>query len=70
MILEAIKNKRFQDFGVLTPDEKLRSDLGDEIFDKIQASDPEQSEMFKQSFGYKKGGVVGRFKKGGIIQYD
>ena len=26
--------------------------------------------MFKQSFGYKKGGVVGGFKKGGIIQYD
>jgi len=50
MILEAIKNKRSQDFGVPTPDEKLRSDLGDEMFDKIQGADPEQSEMFKQSF--------------------
>ena len=50
MILEAIKNKSFQDFGILTPDEKLRAELGDEMFDKIQAVDPDQSEVFKQSF--------------------
>ena len=50
MILEAIKNKRFQDFGIPTPDEKLKADLGDEMFDKIQATDPEQAEIFKQSF--------------------
>lgn len=50
MILEAIKNSKFQDFGIPTPDEKLKSELGDEMFDKIQSADPEQSEMFKQSF--------------------
>ena len=50
MILEAIKNKNFQDFGIPTPDDKLRSELGDEMFDKIQAADPEQAEIFKQSF--------------------
>ena len=50
MILEAIKDKRFQDFGVPTPDEKLKADLGDEMFDRILAQDPEQSEVFKQSF--------------------
>ena len=50
MIKEAIKNKRFQDFGIPTPDEKLKADLGDEMFDKIQATDPEQAEIFKQSF--------------------
>ena len=50
MILEAIKNKRFQDFGIPTPDEKLRSKLGDEMFDKIQSVNPEQSEIFKQSY--------------------
>ena len=50
MILEAIKNKRLQDFGIPTPDEKLKADLGDEMFDKIQSADPEQSEIFKQSF--------------------
>ena len=50
MILEAMKSKGLQDFGIPTPDEKLRADLGDEMFDKIQAADPEQSEMFKQSF--------------------
>jgi isocitrate dehydrogenase len=26
--------------------------------------------MFKQSFGYKKGGMINRFKNGGIIQHD
>ena len=50
MILEALKSSRFQDFGIPTPDEKLRSKLGDEMFDKIQAADPEQSEIFKQSY--------------------
>ena len=50
MILEALKDKRLQDFGILTPDEKLKAELGDEMFDKIQSADPEQSEIFKQSF--------------------
>jgi hypothetical protein len=50
MIFEAIKDKRLQDFGIPTPDEKLRADLGDEMFDKIQGADSEQSEIFKQSF--------------------
>jgi|TARA_Y100000022_G_scaffold195375_1_gene200978 hypothetical protein len=50
MILEAIKDKRFQDFDIPTPDEKLRADLGDEMFDKILAQDPEQAEVFKQSY--------------------
>ena len=50
MILEAIKDKRFQDFDIPTPDEKLRADLGDEMFDKILDQDPEQAEIFKQSF--------------------
>ena len=50
MILEALKRSKFQDFGIPTPDEKLRSKLGDAKFDKIQSLDPEQSEIFKQSF--------------------
>ena len=50
MILEAIKNSKFQDFGIPTPDEKLRSDLGDSNFDKIQSLDPDQSLVMKQSF--------------------
>ena len=50
MIVEAIKDKRFQDFGILTPDEELRAKLGDEMFDKIQDADPASSEVFKQSF--------------------
>ena len=50
MILEALKKKRFQDFGIPTPDEKLKAELGDEMFDKIQTADLEQSEAFKQSF--------------------
>ena len=52
MILESIKKdySRFFKSGVPTPDEKLRSELGDETFDKIQAADPEQSEIFKQSY--------------------
>lgn len=47
---EAIKDKRFQDLGIPTPDDELRAKLGDEMFDKIQAADPEQGEIFKQSF--------------------
>lgn len=50
MILEALKNSKFQGFGVPTPDEKLRSDLGDEMFDKIQGLDPEQADVMKQTF--------------------
>ena len=37
MISEALKSSKFQDFDVLTPDEKLRSDLGDSNFEKIQS---------------------------------
>lgn len=48
--MEAIKDKRFQDFGIPTPDEELRKKLGDEMFDKILAADPEDAEIFKQSF--------------------
>ena len=50
MIVEAIKNKRFQDFGIPTPDEKLRADLGDETYEKIQSLDPEQADIMRQSF--------------------
>lgn len=50
MILEAIRNKNFQDFGIPTPDDNLRSQLGDEMYDKIQSLDPEQGEIMKQSF--------------------
>ena len=50
MILEAIKNKNFQDFGIPTPDDNLRSQLGDEMYDKLQSLDPEQREIMKQSF--------------------
>ena len=55
MILEALKSSKFQDFGFPTPDEKLRSEIGDVNFEKIQtlASDPdhaEQAKMLKQGF--------------------
>jgi len=54
MILEALKKKydgtRFVDFGIPTPDEKLRSKLGDENFDKIQSLDKDQADVMKQSF--------------------
>ena len=50
MILEALKDSSFRSFGVPTPDEKLRSDLGGEMFDKIQGLDPEQAGIMKQSF--------------------
>lgn len=48
MILEAIKNKSFQDFGISTPDEKLRAELGDEMYGKIQSLDKNQADMMKQ----------------------
>ena len=35
MILEALKNSSPRSFGIPTPDEKLRSDLGGDLFDKI-----------------------------------
>lgn len=50
MISEALKSSKFQDFDVLTPDEKLRSQLGDEMFDKIQSLDSEQGGTMKQTF--------------------
>ena len=50
MILEALKDSSFRNFGVPTPDEKLRSDLGGEMFDKIQGLDPEQRDIMKQTF--------------------
>tara|TARA_R100001509_G_scaffold160832_1_gene129128 strand:+ start:63 stop:674 length:612 start_codon:yes stop_codon:yes gene_type:complete len=54
MIVEAIKKKRdgtrFVDFGIPTPDEKLRAELGDETFDKIQSLDKNQADIMKQSF--------------------
>jgi len=50
MIKEALKNKHLQDFGIPTPDEELRSKLGDEMFDKIQGLDPEQAGIMKQTF--------------------
>jgi len=50
MILEAIKNSSIRSFGIPTPDEKLRSQLGDSNFDKIQGFDPEQAEVMKQSY--------------------
>ena len=50
MILEAIKNKRMQDFDIPTPDDKLKSDLGDQTFDKIQSLDKNQADVMKQTF--------------------
>ena len=50
MILEALKNSSIRSFGIPTPDEKLRSQLGDSNFDKIQSLDPNQSLVMKQSF--------------------
>ena len=50
MILEAIKDKRFQDFGIPTPEEKLKADLGDETYRKIQSLDKNQADIMKQSF--------------------
>ena len=54
MIVEALKKKYdgtpFVDFGIPTADEKLRSKLGDETFDKIQSLDKEQADVMKQTF--------------------
>ena len=50
MIIEALKSKNMQDFGIPTPDEKLRSELGDETYGKIQSLDKEQADIMKQSF--------------------
>ena len=50
MIAEALKNKRLQDFGIPTPDDKLRAELGDEKFNKIQSLDKQQADMMKQAF--------------------
>ena len=50
MILEALKKSSFRSFGIPTPDEKLKSKLGDENFDKIQSLDKEQADIMKQSF--------------------
>ena len=49
IILEALKSSKFQDFGIPTPDEKLRSQIGDANFDKIQALDQNQSDVMKQT---------------------
>ena len=52
MILEAYKKKYKtynMDFGIPTRDEKLRSDFGDEIYDKIQSLDKNQADIMKQS---------------------
>ena len=53
MILEALKDSSFRSFGIPTPDEKLRSQIGDAKFDKLQslASNPDyadQASMLKQ----------------------
>ena len=50
MILEAFKSTYHMDFGIPTPDEKLRSELGDETYGKIQSLDKEQADIMKQSF--------------------
>ena len=50
MILEALKKSSFRSFGVPTPDEKLKSKLGDENFDKIQSLDKNQADVMKQTF--------------------
>ena len=49
MILEAAKKMYNMDFGIPTPDEKLRSDFGDITFDKIQSLDKSQADIMKQS---------------------
>jgi hypothetical protein len=50
MIMEAFKSTYHMDFGIPTPDEKLRSELGDETYGKIQSLDKEQADIMKQSF--------------------
>jgi len=50
MIVEALKSKNLQDFGIPTPDEKLKADLGDKMYGKIQSLDKDQADIMKQSF--------------------
>tara|TARA_R100000030_G_scaffold98492_1_gene88509 strand:+ start:442 stop:1023 length:582 start_codon:yes stop_codon:yes gene_type:complete len=50
MIAEALKSKNLQDFGIPTPDEKLKADLGSETYGKIQSLDKTQADIMKQSF--------------------
>ena len=54
MIFEAITKKPDAtgsvDFVIPTPDEKLRADLGDETYGKIQSVDPEHADIMRQSF--------------------
>ena len=50
MILEALKNSKFQDFGTSTPDSRLRTQVGGSSFDKIQKLDPEQRDVMRQTF--------------------
>ena len=50
MIVEALKNKNLQDFGIPTPDDELRAKLGDETYGKIQSLDKSQADMMKQTF--------------------
>ena len=47
MILEAFRTRYNLDSGIPTPDEKLRSDLGDETYEKIQSLDRLKYEMIK-----------------------
>lgn len=54
MILEALNKKYdgrpFFDSGILTPDEKLRAQIGDENFNKIQSLDPNQAQVIRQAY--------------------
>jgi len=50
MILESLKDSSFRSFGAPTPDEKLRSQLGDQTYDKLQSLDPEQRDVMRQTF--------------------
>ena len=50
MIVEALKDKNFQDLGIPTPDEKLKADLGDKMYGKIQSLDKDQADIMRQSF--------------------
>ena len=53
MILEAYKKKYdgtgIVDFGIPSADERLRSEIGDELFDRIQSLDKSQADIMKQS---------------------
>ena len=50
MILEALRDSSFRSFGISTPDEKLRTQLGDQTYDKLQSLDPEQRGVMRQTF--------------------